>query len=97
MHSLPHWNVGSEFALLGIVDLDAIPEDKRDLPLGDDDNPIPLVEFTSISQEKPPRSPSQQSKATASAERELRGTLRGRLAEYRVRHRPGVSRQSRVN
>jgi hypothetical protein len=51
MQPLPHWDIGEEFVLLGIVDLDAIPEEKRDLPLGDDDNPVPLVEFTNISDE----------------------------------------------
>jgi uncharacterized protein YecA (UPF0149 family) len=34
-----------EYALVGIVDLDAVPEEKRDIPLGDDDNPIPLIEL----------------------------------------------------
>jgi len=34
-----------EFAVLGIVDLDAVPEEKAHLSLGDDDNPIPLVAF----------------------------------------------------
>lgn len=29
----------------GLVDLDAIPADKEDIPLGDEENPIPLVEF----------------------------------------------------
>jgi len=48
MHHLPHWDVGEEFTIAGIVDLDAVPEEKRDLPLGDDDNPIPLVEFTNV-------------------------------------------------
>jgi len=33
------------FAVAGIVDSDAIPEDKKDLPYGHDDNPIPLVKF----------------------------------------------------
>jgi len=51
MQPLPHWDIGEEFTLVGIVDLDAIPEEKRHLPLGDDDNPIPLVEFTNISGE----------------------------------------------
>jgi hypothetical protein len=32
-------------AVAGIVDMDAIPEDKRDKPLGTEDNPIPLVQF----------------------------------------------------
>jgi hypothetical protein len=43
---LPHWNVGPEFAVAGIVDLDAIPKEKEHLPLGADGNPIPLVLFT---------------------------------------------------
>ncbi len=47
-HRLPHWDVGDEFALLGIVDLDAVPEEKAHLPFGEDDNPIPLVEFTKV-------------------------------------------------
>lgn len=34
-----------EFTVAGIVDIDAIPPDKSHLPLGDDDNPIPLVKF----------------------------------------------------
>ena len=33
------------FLVIGIADMDAVPEDKRHLPLGGDDNPIPLVEF----------------------------------------------------
>jgi hypothetical protein len=44
-YGLPKWDVGDEFAVLGIVDLNAVPEEKRHLPFGDD-NPIPLVEFT---------------------------------------------------
>jgi len=36
---------GGEFAVLGIVDLDAVPKEKARLPLGTDDNPIPLIEF----------------------------------------------------
>ncbi len=39
----------SEFAVMGIVDVDAIPEDKENVPLGSDDNPIPLVKFTNAS------------------------------------------------
>jgi hypothetical protein len=57
-YSLPDWDVGTEFVVLGLVDMDAIPEEKRDLPLGDDDNPIPLVAFTNVAQEKAPRDPS---------------------------------------
>lgn len=63
-HRLPHWDIGTDFAVVGIVDLDAIPEEKQDLPLGDDDNPIPLVEFTNISREKASRRATRRSKAT---------------------------------
>jgi len=60
MHPLPHWDVGGEFVLAGIVDLDAIPEEKQDLPLGGDDNPIPLVEFTKVSDEIRQREPDEE-------------------------------------
>ncbi len=55
-HRLPHWDVGEEFVVVGIVDLDAVPKEKHHLPLGGDDNPIPLVEFTNTSrdEEQPP-------------------------------------------
>jgi hypothetical protein len=43
---LPHWKVGKQFTILGLVDLDAIPENKRDMPMGDDDNPLPLIPLT---------------------------------------------------
>ena len=39
------------FFVLGIVDLDAVPEDKKSEPF-DDDNPIPIVEFTNLSSKK---------------------------------------------
>jgi hypothetical protein len=42
------WDIGSEFGVMGIIDLDAVPPDKRNIPLGDDDNPIPLVEFANV-------------------------------------------------
>jgi hypothetical protein len=45
-HRLPRWDVGPEFTVLGLVDLDAIPPEKQHLPLGGDDNPIPLIEFS---------------------------------------------------
>ncbi|GFO96159.1 hypothetical protein ig2599ANME_0346, partial [groundwater metagenome] len=35
-----------ELAVAGIVDMDAIPQDKKDKPLGTEDNPIPLVSFS---------------------------------------------------
>ncbi len=37
-----------EFTVLGIIDIDAIPKEKEDVLIGDDDNPIPLVEFTNL-------------------------------------------------
>ncbi len=38
----------SKFVVLGIVDTDAVPEEKKDIPLGTDDNPVPLVKFTNL-------------------------------------------------
>jgi len=38
-------NYSLEFIVVGIVDINAIPEDKKDVPIGADDNPIPLVHF----------------------------------------------------
>jgi hypothetical protein len=46
------WNVGREFTILGLVNLDAVPPEKRHLPLGEADNPIPLVEFRAAAQER---------------------------------------------
>ncbi len=65
-NTLPHWDVGSEFAVAGIIDLDAVPEEKRHLPLGDDDNPIPLVEFTNISRGRSGAQPARQAEVTGS-------------------------------
>ena len=43
----PDWKMSGDlsFIVIGIVNLNAVPEDKRHLPLGGDDNPIPIVEF----------------------------------------------------
>jgi hypothetical protein len=38
----------AEFAVLGLVDLQAVPKEKSNVPLGADDNPVPLVEFTNL-------------------------------------------------
>jgi hypothetical protein len=45
----PDWGASGavQYVVLGAVNLDAVPEDKRHLPIGGDDNPIPLVEFLS--------------------------------------------------
>lgn len=40
------------FHVAGIVDIDAVPENKKSVPLGEDDNPIPLVEFISNENKK---------------------------------------------
>jgi len=34
-----------KYALMGIANLAAIPEEKKDIPLGGDDNPIPFIKF----------------------------------------------------
>jgi hypothetical protein len=44
--SLPGWKVGQEFAVLGLVDLDRMQANRRNLPPGAPGNPIPLVRFT---------------------------------------------------
>jgi hypothetical protein len=38
---------GAAVTVMGIVDTDAVPKDKQDVPFGDD-NPIPLVQFTNV-------------------------------------------------
>ena len=44
----PGWKIGPEFAVMGVIDLNAVPPEKAHLSLGDDDNPIPLVQFTNV-------------------------------------------------
>jgi len=48
----PTRNSSLQFAVIGIVDLDAIPDEKAHIQIGTDENPIPLVQFLS---KKPPR------------------------------------------
>ena len=50
-HPRPHWDVGDEFSVLGIVDLDAVPPERSGLPLGDEDNPIPLIPLIELAGE----------------------------------------------
>lgn len=45
-----------EFAVMGIVDLEAVPQEKRSMPLGGDDNPLPLVAFIGSRFSRPGRS-----------------------------------------
>ena len=44
--SKPGWKIGAQFAVAGVIDLDAVPADKRYLPLGAPGNPVPLVKFS---------------------------------------------------
>ena len=42
------------YLLVGFIDLDQLPEDKRNQPLGEDPNaPVPLVEFASFKAMRP--------------------------------------------
>lgn len=70
-HGRPSWDIGSDFTVLGQVNLAAVPEQKCDLPF-DDDNPVPLVPFLDIRRlgdplpptSRPhPKSPSKKSQA----------------------------------
>jgi hypothetical protein len=45
--SMPGWKVGNEIIVLGLVNLDAVPEKNKHLRLGEPGNPIPLVRFSS--------------------------------------------------
>ncbi len=53
----------AQFVVLGLVDLEAVPKGKSAVPLGTDDNPIPLVKFTNLGQRGP----------TARSQAKLRG------------------------
>jgi hypothetical protein len=48
-YAKPGWDIDSEFAVMGVIDLNAVPPEKAHLPLGGDDNPYPLVQFTNVS------------------------------------------------
>ncbi|MFA4853446.1 MAG: SEC-C metal-binding domain-containing protein [Bacteroidales bacterium] len=55
-------NKNLQYVIAGIVDLDAIPEEKQRLEIGTDENPIPLIRFlpelntnTIIAEKKPGR------------------------------------------
>jgi hypothetical protein len=45
-YSMPGWKIGKEIAMLGILDLDAVPANKSHLLLGSPGNPVPLVKFS---------------------------------------------------
>jgi hypothetical protein len=42
-----------QYAVLGLVDLDAVPEQKRHMPFDEKTNPIPLVEFANLDEPGP--------------------------------------------
>lgn len=44
-----------ELMVPGMVDLDVIPEESANIPLGDDENPIPLMRFTNYRDKEPAR------------------------------------------
>jgi hypothetical protein len=49
LHIVPsNWEVGSNIIVLGILDLDAIPEKKRNIPLGTHGNQVPLIKFSNL-------------------------------------------------
>ena len=74
------WDVGEEYIVIGLIDFDAVPEDKVDLPLGTDENPIPLVEFTDIRSDAPASSgrPHAAKRARAKRKRDKRRKKRSR-------------------
>lgn len=38
-------NINLKYTIAGIIDLDSIPEEKKQLEIGIDENPVPLVKF----------------------------------------------------
>ncbi len=41
---------GAWFQVVGIIDFEDVPEEKAHLPLGDPDNPVPIVEFLNLNE-----------------------------------------------
>ena len=64
------------FTVLGIVDLQAVPEDQRSAPFDEDDNPIPLVKF--IDRPSPPTMHGRANKGRAKRVRSQRRRRRRR-------------------
>ena len=60
---------GVRYAVMGIVDIDAVPEDKRSLPFDDNTNPLPLVEFANLAGGPPPARPKKTHKRRAERKR----------------------------
>jgi hypothetical protein len=77
------WDVGEQYVVAGLVDLKAIPEDKSNLRLGGDDNPIPLVGFTNLSQSRSTPSPRSRAASKAKAKRKRQKKARRRSRRRR--------------
>lgn len=74
----PGWDSGVEFAVLGIIDLDAIPPEQRSLPF-DQVDPLPLTPFNTTSQRsKPSQSNRQSGKRTRSKHAKKSGAKKKR-------------------
>jgi len=80
-HGIIHGTVGEEFVVVGIVDLDAIPEDKEHLPLGHKDNPLPLVAFTDVTEEKEVKGEKRTSRRSSQVSSDRRGTFEERYED----------------
>ena len=65
----------SKFIVFGIVDMNAVPEDKRSIPFGDD-NPIPIVRFTNLNLKK--REPKKKDSRTSNKKKRLRKSQKKR-------------------
>ena len=46
----PALSAGSSYVVPGLLDLSAVPEDKKDSPFDEVDNPLPLVMFSNLQQ-----------------------------------------------
>jgi hypothetical protein len=43
-----HKSKSVQFLVVGLIDLEAVPAEKRNVPFDDGTNPVPLVEFTNL-------------------------------------------------
>ncbi len=59
-----------DYIVMGIVDLDAVPEDKRHLPFDEETNPLPLVRFINLDEPRPGRRPDRRQRNQAKRKRQ---------------------------
>jgi hypothetical protein len=73
-YSMPNWDVGNEFCVQGIVDLDAVPKHKRDVPFGEEGNPVPLIAFENpdVAAPRPPLNKKERQQRNKRAARKLK-------------------------